>query len=640
MCGICGWIGGPPEPEGAQTVRSMADAIAHRGPDGHGFHEVVGRTPGWLGHRRLKILDVTDAADQPMISQGGHALVFNGEVYNFAELRRELGARGHAFRSSGDTEVVLRAFEQWGADAVARLDGMFALALWDDRRQTLLLARDRTGKKPLFYALDGRGRLTFGSEIKALAACPWVGLEPDWPRLASFLTFGYVPHPATAYAGVAQVEPGMVVEFAAGTGAASERRYWSALPPGPRVGRGPSTLAEIRGLLACAVQRRMVSDVPVGALLSGGIDSSVVTALMTQQTDRPVQTFTVGFPDEASYDERRHARAVAEHLGTAHTEFAVRADAVALLDRLIWLHDGPFADSSAVPTYLVCSAARSRVTVVLTGDGGDEVFAGYQRFAAAALSRLLSAPVAAGLRSALPLLPAGGSYHDPRRRLERFLGQADRPLEERFLDWVRIFDRSLVRSLLGARPSEEFFTSATARARCAGLAPIDALVYADFATYLPGDLLVKIDRASMGSSLEARAPFLDTALLELVARIPARHKVGFVRPKPLLRRVFGSLLPAAVWRRPKHGFGVPMDHWFRAELGTLYADEVLSSAGRLAGPLDAAELRRLWVDHRSGVADHGARLWTLLTMERWLRDLASGRPLREPSAPAAAVDVL
>lgn len=641
MCGICGWVGGPAEPGGAEVVRSMADAIAHRGPDGDGFHEATGDTPGWLGHRRLKILDITEAAHQPMISDGGHALVFNGEVYNFAELRRELSARGHAFRSTGDTEVVLRAFEEWGADAASRLDGMFALAVWDARARTLVLARDRIGKKPLFYALDGAGRLTFGSEIKALAACPWITLEPDWPQLASFLTFGYVPHPASAYVGIRQVEPGMLVEFDATAGIARARRYWSALPSPPPLAPDAQTLAGVRLLLGAAVKRRMVSDVPIGALLSGGIDSSIVTALMTKQGDRDVQTFAVGFPDEASFDERGHARAVAEHLGTTHTEFAVRADAVALLDRLVWLHDGPFADSSAVPTYLVCSAARTRVTVVLTGDGGDEVFAGYQRFAAAALSRLLSAPVAAGLRSVLPLLPGSGSYHDPRKRLERFLGSADRPLEERYLNWVRIFDRSLVGSLLGVpgAGAEESFTRPVAQARAAGLAPVDALVYANFCTYLPGDLAVKVDRASMGSGLEARAPLLDTALVEFAARLPARHKVGFARPKPLLRRAFGQMLPAEVWRRPKHGFGVPMDRWFRGDLGTLYADEVLSGTGRLADVLAPSELRRLWADHQDGCADHGARLWTLLTLERWLRDIAGGAPLREPCATGVAIDV-
>ena len=640
MCGICGWVGGSPEESGAQLVRAMADAIAHRGPEGDGAHPVgPDGALGWLGHRRLRILDVSEAAHQPMVGDGGHALVFNGEVYNFADLRRELAGRGHRFRSTGDTEVVLRAFEEWGTDAVSRLDGMFALAFWDPQRRTLLLARDRTGKKPLFYTVDRVGRLTFGSEVKALAVCPWIELQPDWPQLASFLTFGYVPHPATAYAGIRQVEPGTIIEFDAAAGTSRERRYWSPLPGGPGLAPDADTLAEVRELLGVAVRRRMVSDVPIGALLSGGIDSSIVTALMTTHSE-DVRTFAVGFPDESSFDERRHARAVAAHLGTNHTEFAVRADAVALLDRLVWLHDGPFADSSAVPTYLVCAAARTHVTVVLTGDGGDEVFAGYQRFAAAALSRLLTAPVAAGLRSALPLLPTGGSYHDPRKRLSRFVGPSDRPLEERYLDWVRVFGRATIASLTGSdNAGEESFVRAHDEARAAGLGPIDALVHANFCTYLPGDLSVKIDRASRGSSLEARAPFLDTALVELLARVPARHKVGFSRPKPLLRRAFGDLLPAEVWRRPKHGFGVPMDRWFRGELGTLYADEVLAGSGRLATALDAGELRRLWLDHREGRADHGPRLWTLLTLERWLRDLAGRTPLREPAAAGVAVDV-
>src|SRR4051812_5295427 len=377
MCGICGWVGAAARPSDAAAGPAMRETLEHRGPDGPGELAIAADgLHGWLGHRRLKVIDVTESAHQPMVgAEGAVALTYNGEVYNFRALRRELEARGHAFRSSGDTEVVLRAYEEWGEGFVERLDGMFALAVWDARAGTLLLARDRTGKKPLFFAV-GDGRLTFGSEIKALLACPWIDGRPEVGNLAEFLAFGYVPHPRTLYRGIEQVPPASVLVYGA-DGVRRSGRYWDVAPPLTSPDGGRPDLGRIATLLREATERRLVSDVPLGALLSGGIDSSLVVALMSRAATEPVRTFAVGFAGAASFDERSYARTVAERFGTEHTEFVVRPDAVALLDRLLWHHDQPFADSSAIPTYLVCELARQHVTVVLNGDGGDEVFGGY-----------------------------------------------------------------------------------------------------------------------------------------------------------------------------------------------------------------------------------------------------------------------
>jgi asparagine synthase (glutamine-hydrolysing) len=645
VCGICGYVSSDRVPVDAATGRRMRETLRHRGPDGSGEAQIAGGgLHGWLGHRRLRVVDVTEAAHQPMRSaDGAVALTYNGEIYNFPELRGELRAAGARFASHGDTEVVLRAYEAWGEAFVERLDGMFALALWDARSGRLLLARDRTGKKPLFYSLAG-GRLTFGSEIKALLACPWVGGEVDAGAIPEYLTYGYVPTPRTMYRDVLEVPPASVVTYDAG-GAQPPRAYWSALPAGGQDLRPDRpVLDEVARLLGEATRRRMVADVPLGALLSGGIDSSLVVGLMSRQAAEPVHTFAIGFPEEPSYDERAHARLVADHFGARHTEHAVRMDAVALIDRLLWHHDQPFADSSAIPTFVVAELARRDVTVVLNGDGGDEVFGGYDRFRAAALSRLI--PRAAGrlARPAAALLPRGGGYSDLGRRAQRFLERADGSVLDRYQSWITVAGKELLPSLLTPelRPlatHARLRASMDARyAEAASMPELDRILYANLCTYLPDDLSVKVDRTTMAHGLEARSPFLDTALIEYVARLPARHKVGLRHVKPVLRHAFGPLLPQSIWDRPKHGFGVPMHRWFRQELGTMFADEVLAPDARSAPYLDQAALGRMLAEHRAHTGDHGARLWTVLVLERWLR--RAERPLElEPPAEAALLQV-
>ena len=641
MCGICGYLGPPEARISPDAARAMRDALAHRGPDDEGEAQLQAvdadiRVRGWLGHRRLRILDVSQAADQPMANEDGSVILsYNGEIYNFRDLRRELVGRGFRFRSSGDTEVVLRAYEAWGSDCVRRLDGMFAFAVWDARSARLMLARDRVGKKPLFYFKQG-DRIAFASEIKSLLLCPWVPRLMDSRRLPDFLTLGYVPWPHTLYEGIHQLPPASLVHF--GPGRASEpQTYWvpAASEPPLRASHSGPRLAE---LVERATHRRMISDVPLGALLSGGIDSSLVVGLMSQTASEPIHTFSIGFPEDPSYDERPHARAAARHFGTRHTEFAVRVDAISLLDRLLWHHDQPFGDSSAIPTYLVSRLARDKVTVVLTGDGGDEVFAGYDRFRAAAVAPRLPESLARAALRAATVLPQNKGYYSLRRRLERYLELAHEPLLERYISWVAVANRDLLPQLL-ARSAASDEAAASLRVqyeRLDSASALDRILFANFTTYLPDDLAVKMDRMSMANSLEARSPFLDTALIEYAARIPARQKIGLRHLKPVLRRTFGPLLPDSIWRRRKHGFGVPMGSWFRGELGTLFEDEVLPHNSRSDQFLQRSTVRRIWQEHRRGEVEHGSRLWTLLTLERWLRSLE--RP--PTSAPPAGDEPL
>ncbi len=565
---------------------------------------------------------------------GAVALTYNGEVYNFRELRRELGAAGHRFRSTGDTEVVLRAYEHWGEDFVTRLDGMYALAVWDGRAGRLILARDRTGKKPLYYTCAG-GRITFGSEIKALLAAPWVRPEPNLGKLAEFLTFGYVPNPHTLYAGIEQVPPASILTYD-GTGAPAVREYWDAVPHDASAHGGDAPT--IAHLLEAATVRRMIADVPLGALLSGGIDSSIVVGLMSRHASEPVRTFTIGFPESSSFDERPYARFVADHFGTRHTEYEVRADAVALMDALLWHHDQPYGDSSAIPTYLVSQLAADQVTVALNGDGGDEVFGGYDRFVAAAVGNVFPRSLAPVGRAAARALPRSDSYYSFQRRLTRFLELGDRPIKDRYQSWIAVVDEEVLADLL---PPEHMpirpglLTSSMERwyERVRDAPELDQIIYANFKTYLPDDLAVKMDRMSMAHSLETRSPFLDTALIEHLAGVPARKKVGLRRVKPLLRRAFRDMLPDTIWNRRKHGFGVPLGLWFRTDLKQMFEDEVLARDARTSALLNRTAVEKLWEEHQRGQREFGHRLWTLLTLEHWLRSL--DRPSTGGTPPVA-----
>lgn len=624
MCGICGELrldGGPID---ASVLTRMTTRIAHRGPD-HGANYCAPGQPAGLGFRRLSIIDLREAANQPISNEDGSIqLVFNGEIYNFREIRAGLVARGHQFRSHSDSEVIAHLFEEQGERAIDELDGMFALAIWNTRTQALTLARDRAGKKPLFIYRDA-SRIVFASEIKAILAHPAVKTGIDAESIPYYFLYGYVPHPQTFYSGITQVEPGTVVTIAR-DGRTSERRYWqltfpneATRPPAPSF---DAAAKQVRTLVTAAVERRLISDVPLGAFLSGGVDSTIVVALMSQLMREPVRTFSIGFEGDPAFDETALAAATAARFQTQHTEFRVRPSAIDLLDRLVYHHDGPFADSSAIPTYLVSKLTKEHVTVVITGDGGDETFAGYLRFGAALAAEKFPAwagPVAA---AATGWLPSTANERNLAARAKRFARYMSLPLQDRLTAWMGVFNDDLV-PLLGPAitamaPSIDRRLHLRHLGGIDGASPLNQLLAANFHSYLHDDLLVKADRMTMANSLEARAPFLDRALLEYVASLPDDYKLRGRTTKAVLRAAFADIIPAPVQLAPKRGFGVPLDAWFRTELRDILRDTMLSPSARSTPYVSRAFVERLVDDHLAGRANHGHKLWTLLAFERWL----------------------
>ena len=625
MCGICGELSLASSPRVEQPVLlRMAGTLQHRGPD-HGAAFVSGDGRSGLGFRRLSIIDLRPAGHQPMPNEDGSVqVVFNGEIYNFQELRRGLVSRGHTFRSNADSEVIVHLYEELGDRAIDELDGMFAIAIWDARQRRLVLARDRAGKKPLFVWQDVK-RVVFGSEIKAIAANPGVTLEIDASALPYYFLYGYVPHPQTFYRGVSHVEPGTVVTFGE-DGRRTDRRYWQLTFPdaGAQVREydHAAAVGRVRELVTAAVERRLISDVPLGAFLSGGIDSAIVVGIMSRLAKEPVRTFSIGFEDDPAFDESAEAAATAKHFRTRHTEFRVRPSAVELLDTLIYHHDGPFADSSAIPTYLVSKLTREHVTVALTGDGGDELFAGYLRFGAA-----LAAERAPGWMalsgSLLRLLPQPANERSMIARGRRFVRFMQLPLEDRLTAFAGVFFEDL--DMLLSPLLTTSLGAVDRRSHLRGLAgldrvsPLNRLLAANFHSYLHDDLLVKTDRMTMANSLEARAPFLDRALIEYVAGLPDEEKLKGLTTKAILREAFDDILPPAVKQAPKKGFGVPLEAWFRGELREMCRDVLLSPSAKLRSYVAQDYVRTLVDAHQSGRANHGHRLWTVLTFERWLQ---------------------
>jgi asparagine synthase (glutamine-hydrolysing) len=630
MCGICGFLsrGVPPSRE---ALRAMAASLAHRGPDGEGLH-VDG--PVALGHRRLSIIDLSEAASEPMTNEDGTLwLVFNGEIYNFRELRRRLEGR-HRFRSQGDGETILHLYEEKGDAAVAELDGMFAFALWDSKKRRLLLARDRAGKKPLYYH-DGPRVFAFASEVKSLFAHRDVPHERDAEALPLFLTYGYVPTPGTFYRGIRSLPPAhsLVVTEA---GAEPPRRYWQARfrsgwssngsdPARAHTKAMSDAEAEerFRSLLQSAVERRLVADVPLGAFLSGGLDSSTVVALMARAAGGRVKTFTIGFAGHSEYDEREHAKVVAERFATDHTEFVVEPKALDLVDRLVYHHDGPFGDSSAVPTYLLSELTRSRVTVALNGDGGDEVFAGYLRLYGGALSERVPRVAFRAAARVIGLLPEPGDRRHPLRFAKRFAEAGSLPLLDRYLRWNAYFTSDLPGLLRpelarGLDP-ERLLASFRAGYASGHGSTLARLLQLNFETYLLDDLLVKMDRMSMAHGLEARSPFLDTAVVEFGASLPDRLRMRLGKGKILLRRAMRDILPESILGRGKLGFGAPLGAWFRSDLQGFVRERLLDRQGPLYAYLRPEAVEAVLARHGSARADLSAQIWALLTLESWLR---------------------
>lgn len=638
MCGIAGFLdpsAGLGEDTMAARVRSMAEVIRHRGPDGDGVwcDPEAGIA---FGHRRLSIIDLSDAGAQPMVSADGrYVITYNGEAYNFDVLAKELEKAGHRFRGRSDTEVIVEACAAWGVErTVEKLIGMFAFALWDRKERRLTLARDRLGIKPLYWGRFG-GLFLFGSELKALRAHPGWRAEIDRDALAAYFRFAYVPEPRSIYAGVQKLPPGALLVLADGR-EPEITRYWDPRAVAREGARDPSRLDDdeaadtLDTLLRDAVGRRMVADVPLGAFLSGGVDSSAVAALMQAGSDRPVRTFTIGF-NEPGYDEAKHAKAVAAHLGTDHTELYVEpADALDLVSRLPDWFDEPFADSSQMPTYLVSEMTRRHVTVALSGDGGDEMFAGYNRYTWGdrvwrrsgwmpqqirnGLAGLLTAPPPAAWDRMFQLAPARLRPPEAGDKLYKFadaLAAAgpDDLYRRMVTQWS---EPGLVEG--AAEPGGEIWDDTVSR----DLPDfVRRAQYFDSVTYLPGDILTKVDRTSMAVSLEARVPLLDHRVAEFAWRLPQSQTIRNGRGKWLLRRVLDRYVPRALIDRPKSGFAVPLASWLRGPLRDWAAGLLDEDRLERDGILNPAPVRAAWEEHLSGRRNRQHQIWTVLMFQAW-----------------------
>ena len=637
MCGITGAVWDRPDRALSQAaLEAMTEAVRHRGPDDSGLHSEVlrvdpaGDVPGvGMGFRRLSIIDLAGAR-QPMSNEDRTVcMVFNGEIYNFRALRRRLEGSGHHFATDGDGEAIVHLYEDLGTDCFSHLNGMFAVAIWDSVRRRLVLARDRLGQKPLYYAVQP-GRLAFGSELKCLAQVPGLPREVDPAAVDEFLTYQYIPHPNSIWRGMHKVVPGQFVVYQ--DGGLRNASYWDLDPSRESALAKPAAVQQLRELLSDSVRLRLQADVPVGAFLSGGIDSSLVVALAQQQRDDPIRTFSIGFSNP-DYDETRYAQQVADHLKTQHTRFEVTPQAVDVIDRLVWHFDEPFGDSSAIPTWYLSELTRREVTVALSGDGGDELFAGYDRYRALWLSR--------GISRLMPLhrLPGIGLIQrlkdSPRRRSlvrrgKRFLEALGQPDARRYLNWLQIFPEEMRAALytdefLQRLPADDPFDFLlSAWQRSAGRDVVTQASMADLLTYLPCDLMAKVDVASMAHGLEVRQPMLDYRVAELAAAMPVGLKFRGRRGKLILRDAFGPMIPRSIWRRPKMGFGVPIAGWFRNELKPMVHDLLLADDARCHQFFRADAMTALVRSHEQGEQNHGYRLWNLLVLEKWLRRWSDG----------------
>jgi len=623
MCGICGlFLIDPDAPVDPGLLRRMNDTLIHRGPDDEGFYS---SGPVGLAMRRLSIIDL-DSGKQPISNEDGSIwIVFNGEIYNYPELRSDLLRRGHRFNTKSDTEVIVHLYEDLGDECVTRLNGMFAFAIWDSGKHRLLLARDRMGIKPLFYALEPGKRFLFGSEIKALLAAS-VSREVDEQALYDYLSLMYVPTPATAYRAIRKLPPGCTMTCSASGVRIS--RYWDI--PLPAAGEKPDPSRnyeeEILALLETAVRRHMIADVPVGSLLSGGLDSTTVTAIMVSRLGSPLRTFTIGF-DQKSYDESNEARLVAQTLGTEHVEKRVNPGMVNSIPDLLAFFDEPFADYSMIPTFLVSALAASSVKVVLTGDGGDEIFAGYPTHTAYRVSRLyrmiprwirnnLIAPVVMNLPTSLERISF--DY-----KAKRFVTGADLPYEQGHYWWKVIFNEDEKKSLcrpefLATGLRDSFGVLDDHFSVCRHAHPLNRLLYVDAKTFLLDDGLAKVDRMTMANSLEARVPLLDHELVERVALIPPAVKSRGLETKGLLRRATRDLLPPAIRRGAKKGFTPPLPFWIKNELKELVTDYFSDKRLRSANILNERYCQQVLAEHLAGKKDNNRQIWTILALVNWL----------------------
>ena len=658
MCGICGMLSLHGHPVDREVLQRMCDVLKHRGPDDEGvyiskskiknhpekFIEFPGPSPQnflkipegkskiqtsgvniGLGHRRLAIIDL-ETGHQPMHNEDKTVwLVFNGEIYNFMDLREDLEKRGHKFYTKSDTEVIIHLYEEYGSDCLKLLRGMFAFAIWDERKERLFMARDRVGQKPLCYT-EHKGQFIFASELKAILQVPGIRREVNLEAMHHYLTYQYVPSPLTMFEGIKKLPPAHFLIWEKGR--VRMERYWK-LSFRPGIIRSEGDYRErIGALFEEAVKLRLVSDVPLGAFLSGGIDSTAVVGMMSRLSNRAVKTFSIGF-EEKAYNELKFAQMAAKRFGTEHHEFIVKPEALKILPKLIWHYNEPFADSSAIPTYYVAERTREYVTVALNGDGGDESFAGYPRYRAAKLADYyqrmpvwLREKLVRGLVEKLPSSPQAKTFI---RQLKRFLEAISLSPERRYARWVSFFDNRMKEELYSShmkKASEgiDSFEHLEGIYREAdGSDFLSRTLYVDIMTYLSDDLLVKIDIATMANSLEARSPFLDHKLMEFAASLPSQLKLRRLTSKYILKKSLRELLPSPIRRRSKMGFGVPISDWFRNELRGYLSGVLLSETSLRRGYFQEGYIRQLLNEHCQGRHDHGYRLWALLNLELWHR---------------------
>jgi asparagine synthase (glutamine-hydrolysing) len=646
MCGICGEISFNNEGVKAETIQRMCKVLAHRGPDDEGMVFLRGpkrlevkkpfptdlKENGFevgLGHRRLAIIDLSSAAHQPMCNEDGSVwIVYNGEIYNFQDLRKELKDKGHLFKSNSDTEVILHGYEEWGVECLSRFRGMFAFAIWDNHRKHLFMARDRLGKKPLVY-FNQEGYFAFASEIKALLQVSTFERKVDVNALHYYLSYQYVPSPYSIFEGIKKLPPAHYLLFD-GSGNLKIERYWKLnFSPNLNASKNQLELCDgIRAGLEESVKLRLISDVPLGAFLSGGVDSSIIVGIMAQLSSKPVKTFSIGF-EEKEFDEISYARIVSKHFSTDHHEFIVKPNAIEILPKLIWHYNEPFADSSAIPTYYVANMTKDYVKVVLTGDAGDENFAGYPRYLRSKwVSWFTKIPEKARKDWMASLVRMVASFSVGKGRLNRladFIHTLSSDQARNYFEQIKIFNKKEKEDIyteeftkdLEGRDPLDFLLDKYDEADGDDL--LDRLLYLDIHTYLPEDLLVKMDIATMANSLEARVPFLDHVLMEFAAGIPSGLKLKGSKSKFILKETFSNLLPQAILKRKKMGFGVPVSRWFRKELKDYIYEILLDRKTLNRGYFKREGIERLLNDHIALRYDHSARIWALLFLEIWFR---------------------
>ena len=600
----------------------MNRCIEHRGPDEDGFY--LKNNVG-LGMRRLSIIDLAGGQQPIRNADGSKWIVYNGEIYNYQELRRGLEARGHKLYTSSDTEAVVRLYDEEGPHCLRHLRGMFAFAIWDETDRSLFIARDRVGKKPLLYSHQPNGDLIFGSEFTALLKHPAISREVDPDALNDYMSYQCVPAPKTAFRQIRKLEPGHWLRWK--DGKIETERYW--LPDFSKKIKisEEEAIEETTRIVRESTRLRMISEVPLGAFLSGGVDSSTIVALMAQESSRPVKTFSIGF-EEQDYSELKYAKRVAEHVGAEYNEFVVKPNALEILPTLVEHYGEPYADSSAIPTYYVSRETRKHVTVALNGDGGDESFAGYERYAAMLIAeqyrRIPGALRKSFIEAPINLLPTSELKRSRIRDAKRFLNAANLPRTRRYERWMSAFDADAkaeiytddFRAEIGTRDSgilDPWFAAAN------GSGVLDAAMLTDQMTYLPNDLLVKVDIASMANSLEARSPFLDHNVIEFAASLPENLKMRRFETKSLLKKVAARLVPREVVYRRKMGFGVPVGKWFRGEMKDFVRDTLLSPGALARGIVKPEMIEKYVNEHVTGSRDHAYQIWTLLMLELWFR---------------------